>query len=37
LRRELAGLRQRGELEQYTDRDLLTVNMIAQWRKPAYG
>jgi SAM-dependent methyltransferase len=31
---ELASLRDRGELAAYTDEELLTVNLIAIWRKP---
>jgi SAM-dependent methyltransferase len=35
LKAELTTLRGRGELEDYTDLDLLTVNAIAHWQKPA--
>ena len=34
LTKELSGLRAGGELTEYTDEELLAVNMIAIWRKP---
>jgi SAM-dependent methyltransferase len=33
LKRELADLRRQGELADYSDEELLAVNMIAIWRK----
>ncbi len=35
LRAELVSLRQRGELNDYSDDELLTVNVKARWVKPA--
>jgi len=35
LRRELGELRSRGEVADYSDEELLTVNCRAAWRKPA--
>ena len=33
LAKDLAGLRAAGELTEYTDEELLAVNVIAIWRK----
>ena len=35
LRAALPGIRSNGELLEYSDDELLTVNLIARWRKPA--